>query len=100
MELRQLAYFLAIVEEHERRDIAGDISPPITSSWSADCFARRQHSYLPVMRVFIGTRPSRRDYAIERAGYKTANDVNVGTSARPGWRAVPRGQVCHVGPGR
>jgi len=33
------------------------------------------------MRVIIGTRSGRRDYAIKRAGAKTANEVNVRIAA-------------------
>ena len=53
----------------------------------------------PVMRVIIGTCPAD-DYAIERTGYKTANDVNVRTSTLAGWRTVPQGRVYHVGSSR
>jgi len=39
-------------------------------------------------------------YAIERTGYKTANEVKAKNSALTGWWAVRQGQVCHVRSGR
>jgi hypothetical protein len=61
--------------------------------------SRRPHNapLPPVMRVIIGTRPSRRDYAIKRTGARTANEVNVRISALAGWGAVPLGRVTPEG---